>query len=160
MGRAEIVRILLDAHADVNTQGDPYGSSLVAAVHEGHFDQVQILLNTGADSLLADELDQTPLHTAASRNMLHILYRFRRFTSTINDQDKLLQTPLHLAVCLGHIRFAIMLLNLGSDPCLQDGYGRNIMDWALRHELLMHQIRKHCPQTVLTPDQILEQGVR
>ncbi|KAJ5166670.1 uncharacterized protein N7482_005451 [Penicillium canariense] len=172
-GNTEMVQMLLDAHADVNAQGmlidaqadvnapgGPYGSPLLAAVHEGDSDQVQILLNAGADPLLSDELDHTPLHIAASRGMLHILCRFSQLASAINKRDKLLQSPLHLAVCFGHIEFAIMLLDLGADPSLPDSYGRNIMDWALEHQTLMLHIRNHCPQIVLTPDETQKLTVR
>ncbi|KAJ5894868.1 hypothetical protein N7495_006559 [Penicillium taxi] len=151
-GDAEIVQMLLDAHADVNAQGGEYGSPLLAAAYGGHIGQVQVLLNVGADFLFVDELGQTLLHAAASRNMLQFFYRFPLLTSNINIRDKLLQTPLHLAIYLGHIRFAFMLLDLGADPCIQDGFGRNILDWALGNPSLIQQILNKCPHIVLTPD--------
>jgi ankyrin repeat protein len=120
--------MLLDAHADVNTQGGRYGSALLAAINNGHADIVQILLNAGIDALRPDGLDQFPLHFAASGNMLQILSRFPEFLLAINNRSKLLQTPLHLAVYFGHIKFAVALLHLGADPSVPDGYGRNIID--------------------------------
>ncbi|KAJ6115306.1 hypothetical protein N7486_001084 [Penicillium sp. IBT 16267x] len=148
---AEIVQMLLDAQANVNAQGGKYGSPLLAAVHKDRPREVQILLSAGADGLLADELGQTPLHIAAWRNMLHIIDQFPLFASAVNNRNKLSQTPLHLAVYRGHVEFALILLNLGADPSLLDGYGRNIMDWAHGNKSLMRQIRDHCPQVILTP---------
>jgi hypothetical protein len=148
--------MLLTAGADVNAQGGEYGSPLLAAIHVGYVDAVQLLLHAGANSLLADELGRTPLHTAASKNMLHLLRRFPQLASALNNCSDFLQTPLHLAVCHGHISFAIALLNSGADPSLPDGYGRHIMDWASDHETLLQEIDNHCPQLVLTPPDVQE----
>ncbi|CRL19500.1 Zinc finger, ZZ-type [Penicillium camemberti] len=153
------VQILLGAGADVNAQGGRYGLPLLAAIHEGYVDQVQILLHAGADSLLADELGRTPLHIAASKNKLHILRRFPQLLSALNKRSDFLQTPLHLAVCLGHIEFAIGLLNSGADPSLPDGYGKHVMDWASGHEALLQEIHNHCPYLVFTPPDTQELSV-
>ncbi|KAJ5962621.1 hypothetical protein N7501_007562 [Penicillium viridicatum] len=157
---SKIVQMLLDAGADVHAQGGRYGSSLLAAVYQGHADQVQMLLHAGANVLLADELGQTPLHIAASKDRLNLLHRFPELLSPINTQDKLLQTPIHLAICLGHIEFATNLLYLGANPSLLDGYGRNTLDWVLGNESLVHQIQKHYPSIVATPDNTQELAVR
>ncbi|KAJ6133135.1 hypothetical protein N7471_008350 [Penicillium samsonianum] len=157
---SNIVKVLLDAGADVNARGGRYGSSLLAAVYQGHADQVQILLHAGANALLVNELDQTPLHIAASKNRLNLLHRFPKLLSPINTRDKLLQTPIHLAICLGHIDFAIKLLNFGANPSLPDGYGRNTLDWAVGNESLVHQIQNHGPSIVVTPDNTQELAVR
>lgn len=150
-GNSETVQILLGAGADVNTQRGEYGSPLLAAIHEGYADQVQLLLHAGANPLLADELGRTPLHLAASENMLYILGRFPQLESTLNNRSHFLQTPLHLAVCHGHIRFAIVLLNSGADPSISDGYGRHIVDWASNNENLLQAIHNKCSDMVLTP---------
>jgi ankyrin repeat protein len=159
-GYTETVQMLLDARADVNTQGGPYGSPLLAAVHGNSPDVVQVLLDAGADTLLADGLGYTPLHIASLRDMLHILHQFPQLTSAVSNLDKLSQSPLHLAVQNGHIKFALMLLDLGADPRLLDGYGRNIMDWAHGNKSSMHQIRDHCPQVSLTPTETQHLRVR
>lgn len=158
-GYESVVEILLGAGADVNAQGGRYGLPLLAAIHEGYVDQVQILLHAGADSLLADELGRTPLHIAASKNKLHILRRFPQLLSALNKRSDFLQTPLHLAVCLGHIEFAIGLLNSGADPSLPDGYGKHVMDWASGHEALLQEIHNHCPYLVFTPPDTQELSV-
>ncbi|KAJ5778584.1 hypothetical protein N7520_001830 [Penicillium odoratum] len=169
--KSEIVKILLDAGADVNAQGGEYGnalqaagglygSSLLAAVYEGNAEQVQILLRAGANALLADELERTPLHIAASKNRLDILHRFPELFIPINNRDKFLQAPLHLAICLGHIEFAMKLLHFGANPSLLDGYGRNTLDWVIGNESLVHQIQNHYPSIVVTPNDTQEFAVR
>ncbi|OQE41042.1 hypothetical protein PENCOP_c005G03906 [Penicillium coprophilum] len=102
-GNLETMQILLRAGAEVNAQGGKYGSPLLAAIHEGYVDEVQILLHAGADSLLADGFGCTPLHIAASRNMLQIFRRFPQLASVPNNRTDLLQTPLHLAMVMADI---------------------------------------------------------
>ncbi|KOS37386.1 hypothetical protein ACN38_g11821 [Penicillium nordicum] len=156
----EIVQMLLEARAHINAQGGRYGSPLLAAVQKDNSDIVQILLHAGADVLLANELDQTPLHIAAFENNLDLLNRFPLLASGINSRHMFLQTPLHLAICLGHIEFAEKLLHLGANPSLLDGYGRNILDWIVGNERLMHLIQIYRPQIVVTPKEIQELTVR
>ncbi|KAJ5773049.1 hypothetical protein N7457_007945 [Penicillium paradoxum] len=156
----EVVRMLLNAGADVNARGGRYGSSILAAIHQGKADQVQTLLHAGANPWLANELDQTPLHIAASKNEVSFLQQFPDLLCSINVRDKLLQTPLHLAICLGHIDFATRLFHLDANPSLRDGYGRNILDWVNGNESLMHQIQTHFPSIVATPDSAQELAVR
>ncbi|KUM65315.1 hypothetical protein ACN42_g1775 [Penicillium freii] len=159
-GNTEIVQLLLEAHADVNAQGGYYASPLLAAVYDDDADPAQLLLHAGADVLLANELGQTPLHIAALKDRLELLNRFPLLASATNHRDKFLRTPLHLAICLGHTEFAEKLLHLGADPSLPDGYGRNILDWVVGNESLMHQIQNHCPPLVVTPKETQELTVR
>ncbi|KAH8745815.1 ankyrin repeat-containing domain protein, partial [Diaporthe sp. PMI_573] len=49
VGHKEVVQMLLDKGADVNTQGGEYGNALHAASHQGHKEVVQMLLDKGAD---------------------------------------------------------------------------------------------------------------
>ncbi|CAG7956104.1 unnamed protein product [Penicillium salamii] len=160
IGNNKIVQILLSAGADVNAWGGRFGSSLLASVHEGLADQIEMLLQAGANVLLADELDQTPLHIAALNNRLDVLRQCPGLLSPINNRDKLSRTPLHLAITFGHIEVAMYLLQFGANPSLLDGYGRNTLDWVVGNESLVHQIRGHHPSIVLTPDTTQELAVR
>ncbi|KAJ5941941.1 hypothetical protein N7516_002109 [Penicillium verrucosum] len=156
----EIVQMLLKSRAHINTQGGRHGLPLLAAVEKEDSDLIQILLQAGADVLLVNELDQTPLHIAAFANNLDLLNRFPLLASGINSRDKFLQTPLHLAICFGHIEFAEKLLHLGANPALPDGYGRNVLDWVVGNERLMHQIQNRCPPIVVTPKETQELTTR
>ncbi|CAG7953282.1 unnamed protein product [Penicillium salamii] len=160
IGSRKTVQTLINAGADVNARGGRFGSCLLASVHYGHADQVEMLLHAGANLLLANKLDQTPLHIAALNNRLGLLRRFPGLLLPINNRDKLHRTPLHLAVTLGHVELATYLFQFGADPSLLDGYGRNILDWVVGNESLVHQIRGHHPSIVLTSDTTQELAVR
>ena len=129
-------------------------------VNTGHPDTVEILLHAGADISLTDELDQTPLHIAASRAIAYVLFQFPQLLLAINKCNRLLQTPLHLVICLGYIHFAIKLLHLGADHSISDGYGRHAMDWALGQGPLMWEIRENFPSLSLTPHENQESIIR
>jgi ankyrin repeat protein len=150
-GSAEVVKMLLDGKADVNAQGGEYGNALLAAVHAAFFFQINILLQAGADPSLFDSLHRSPIHIAASKSLLPLLRQFPVFSFAINAQDIFLRTPLHLAVLNGHLHFALALLELGADPLLQDGYGRNILDWAADFPRLVAQLH-HLPSSVMPTD--------
>ncbi|CAG8942806.1 unnamed protein product [Penicillium salamii] len=149
----KILQMLLDAGANVNIEGGLYGSPLLAAVDRRRIDYVEKLVHAGADVSLVNQIDQTPLHIAASNDLVEFLNRVPAHVSVMNRRDKLARTPLHLAVCHGHIQFVMKLLLTGADPALSDGYGKNVLDWAVGNDELVHQIQANCPGIAITlPD--------
>ncbi|CAG8021013.1 unnamed protein product [Penicillium olsonii] len=153
-------RLLLDAGADVNAQGGEYGSPFIGALYFKRLKEAEILLRAGASTLVADKFARTPLHFAASYNALDLLHHFPKLLLPVNKRDMLSQTPFHLAICLGHIEFATVLLQSGADPSISDGYGRNSLDWAIENEVLAHQIRIHWPSVVTTSQKFQQITVR
>ena len=155
-GHAEIVQMFLGLNADENAQCGRYGTALIAAVYGAHSTIASLLLDAGADPLLGDELQQTPLHLAISQHDIHdtMSSLASRLYLAINSRDLASQTPLNLSVALGHVDFALKLLSLGANPCIQDDYGRNILDWALEHDSmdLVKDIRKRYPDILLSSD--------
>jgi ankyrin repeat protein len=66
LGLRTIVRVLLDAGADVNEHGGEYGSALHAASTHGYEDIVKILLDSGANiNAPGGDYGSTALETAA-----------------------------------------------------------------------------------------------
>ena len=155
-GHAEIVQMFLGLNADGNAQCGRYGTALIAAVYGAHSTIASLLLDAGADPLLGNELQQTPLHLAISQHDIHdtMSSLASRLYLAINSRDLASQTPLNLSVALGHVDFALKLLSLGANPCIQDDYGRNILDWALEHDSmdLVKDIRKRYPDILLSSD--------
>jgi ankyrin repeat protein len=61
---ADVVRMLLDAHADVNAQGGYYGNALQAAAFGGNTEVVRMLLDAHADVNAQGGRYGSPLHAA------------------------------------------------------------------------------------------------
>ncbi|KAJ5263817.1 hypothetical protein N7478_011422 [Penicillium angulare] len=114
IGSPEIVQILLGAGANVNAQGGEYGLPLLAAIYGGDADKVQLLLYAGADSLLADELGCTPLHIAASKNMLHMLHMLLTSCKLLSTWQFVMVTSVLL------LPFSILVLILPSQMVMVD----------------------------------------
>ncbi|CAG8096966.1 unnamed protein product [Penicillium olsonii] len=155
-----VFELILETGGHVNARGGKYGSPLAGALCVSKIKRAEILLRAGANTLVADEFERTPLHFAALHNALDLLHHFPKLLLSVNKRDMLSQTPFHLAICLGHDEFATILLQSGADPSLSDGYGRNSLDWAIENEVLAHQIRNHWPSIVTTPQKIQQLTVR
>jgi ankyrin repeat protein len=72
-GRLEAVRVLIEAHADLNIT-DEYGSTpLILAILNGHLDVAGALLEAGADPKIADEWGRTAIFVATDLNTRDVL---------------------------------------------------------------------------------------
>ncbi|PHZ08986.1 ankyrin, partial [Rhizopus microsporus ATCC 52813] len=60
-GKTDIVRLLLEYNADVNSRGADLDTPLHDAAENGHTEVVQLLLEYGADMTIANSKGQTPL---------------------------------------------------------------------------------------------------
>ena len=60
-GRIDVVRLLLDAGADVDQREGSDWTALFSAASEGHLEVVELLLDAGADFNVKDGSGETPL---------------------------------------------------------------------------------------------------
>ena len=97
MGHIEIVNVLLDKGADVNSQGGRYGNALQAASSMGHIEIVKLLLDKGAD---------------------------------VNSLDGGYDNALQVASLMGHIEIVKLLLDKGADVNSQHGEHGNALQAA------------------------------
>jgi ankyrin repeat protein len=72
-GRVEIARMLIDAKADLNLQGEYGWTPLHAAVKYGSVEIVRMLIDAGADVNLQDEDGKLPYELATTLEMKTIL---------------------------------------------------------------------------------------
>ena len=63
----EVVRCLVEAHADVNLKDDDGYTPLHCASHNGHLKVVRCLVEAHADVYLKDNDGRTPLHWASMK---------------------------------------------------------------------------------------------
>ncbi|CAB0032056.1 unnamed protein product [Trichogramma brassicae] len=115
----------LDPNLPVRETGD---SPLHLALANYENETAAFLLRNGADANLANGLGQTPLHVICNGNynddlleiFINVNYKFQRIVR-VDARDKLGNTPLHLALELGHCvrrRALELLLKNGADPNL------------------------------------------
>jgi ankyrin repeat protein len=100
-GRLEIVQLLLEKGADVNTQGGRYGNALEAATLRGHYEIVKLLLEEGADV--------NALHPAALGGYLEIFQLLLEKGADVNAQ------LLYAAALREDFQIVLLLLETGAD---------------------------------------------
>ena len=143
----ELIGVLLDAGAEVNTQDDRGDTPLHRAVEAKLPANVAVLAESGADVNMATRGGDTPLHVAAvwppergwpkptspdpDTAMVSALVAAG---ADIDARNRRGETPLHVAMRNGHQPVTDKLLALGADPLAVDSLGRlprpAVCDWA------------------------------
>ena len=125
-GRVEILQILLDANAKVNSVDAERRTALAWAVEKRHPEAVEILLGVPGISVdCPDATGRTPLITAASLGELDILKQLLKSNAAINSEDEQKWTSLSWAVANGReptVKF--LLEEAGASVDCQDRQGR------------------------------------
>ena len=128
-GHTEIVKVLLEAGAEVNTpdtlydEDDPYNdrTSLHYAAYFGHKNVAKLLIDNGADVNVKDEDGETPLHDAAREGHKEIAKLLIDNGADVNVKDTFNKTPLHVVAedrrwtTIWHTAIAELLITNGAD---------------------------------------------
>ncbi len=67
MGHADVLRSLLDAHADINARTEENETPLMLAAQKGRLEAVEVLLGAGADATLVNNVGDSAAAMAAER---------------------------------------------------------------------------------------------
>ncbi len=115
-GDLEQARALVEAGADLDTQGDNGETPLTLAVLGGYVSVASLLIDRGADIQARNRGGFTPLHAAAYVNAVEIAEQLLGRGADVNDQmNKAGVTPLSVASEEGHVGVAKVLINHGAD---------------------------------------------
>ena len=128
-GHIEIVKILLDAGADIDRE-DAYkwmNTPLLWAVSYNHYEIVKFLLDAGAKVDKADRYGLTPLWWVESKDVAKILLEHGADPNKADDDGR---TPLHGAAGGGHAAVIKTLIEGGADPDRKDKWGDTSMEEA------------------------------
>jgi ankyrin repeat protein len=127
----EKVQQLVKAGADVNMKDKHGRTGLRKAVWHEQPKIALILLNAGAQ--IEDQLDKTEatlLFGAVERNYPKITRKLLNLSIDIDKQDRMGDTALIRAACLGQEETTQLLLDAGADRTKKDNYGRTAVDLA------------------------------
>lgn len=112
--QSEIVQLLIDHGADINSASKGGFTSLLVAVSIGSVAMVRLFLETGAD-MRGDVEDHTPLIFAATYGHAEIMMPLLDVGAEINAHSKSGWTPLTTAARYGHLDCVRYLLDRGAD---------------------------------------------
>ena len=146
-GHLEIVQILLDTHAAINTKCVCLGwsgggfAALMMASGAGHADVVDVLLTQGADPDIKSNNGTTALIRAAEEsNNMPIIRALLDKGADVNARNDKGETALIKAVYRDDV--AQLLLERGADANAKDNNGVTVLMWAIRahHVELVHAL--------------------
>jgi ankyrin repeat protein len=130
--RLKVVRLLLQAGADVNSQEDDSGSTpLMETLRHGYMELVPVLLDAGADINAKKNNGVTPLMYAAQGGSPEAVRLLLGAGADIDRQDSNGWTALSNAAIRGNLQVVDALLEAG--PEIQGEGGRIAMTIAAEH---------------------------
>jgi len=126
-GRADCVRLLLEAGARPNAESSTEQTSLHAAAENNDLPILDMLLASESDQLLDrfDYVFRTPLIVAAELGHNAIARALIDAGADVNanDEEMVGDTPLRAAAFEGHVEMVEILLNHGADPTITGWMG-------------------------------------
>ena len=95
--KGELIRVLIEAGADVDVRNYRKMTPLFKAVDDGNVDHVRALLQAGANVNVRDKGGDTPLHQATWKRDTDLLTLLLEHGAAVNAKNKWFETPLRLA---------------------------------------------------------------
>jgi ankyrin repeat protein len=120
-GAAELIRILIDADADLDWHDGEGQTALYKAVWKGWEDIVRDLLKAGADPRITTDKGEGLLHLAVREGHLKIAQYLVQQGLPINVRDNEGDTPLKQAVTYGRLELVKWLIDQGANPNIAGG---------------------------------------
>ncbi len=116
-GHLNVVKVLIDALADVNRKTRRNYTSLHLAAQNGHLDVVEFLIDKNSDVSAKTQEGYTPLHLAAQNGHLDVVkYLISEKGAEIDLRGHFQLTPLHLAAQNGSLSVVKVLLAMAKEP--------------------------------------------
>ncbi|CAI0652615.1 unnamed protein product [Colletotrichum noveboracense] len=122
-GRVEIMRLLLDANADLEAEDGNGETPLTMAASKGHDGVLQLLIDRKANIEATGRNGSSPLAIAAYEGHVRISRLLLDHGANANARDDDGITPLHLAARKNHHHVVRLLLDNDADVDAKDQWG-------------------------------------
>ncbi|EFY84200.1 Pfs, NACHT and Ankyrin domain protein [Metarhizium acridum CQMa 102] len=133
-GVTSMVELLLKRGARVNNSGG-VSTPLHEAVHVGHVEVTELLLDNGAELDVEDKNGRTPLSIAAAKGKTTLLQLLLRRGAGVNFKAKCNGlAPLHRAAEKGNVTTTELLCARGGDINIRDELGQTSLHKAVEYE--------------------------
>ena len=134
-GREQIVKTLLERHANPALKDHEGGTAIFRAMQNGHPSVVTAMLNSHVDFSGIDDMGRNLLHSAclleeAQPDIVRLLISDGM---EVDAPDKFGQTPLHMASRAGNLEIVSILTSLGANPVVKDAHERTPLEVAWQH---------------------------
>ena len=113
-GHFDVVRLLIEQSAEVDSRTSSNSTPLRAAAFDGHLDIVRCLVENGADVNARNNFNNTPLMITCYKGHPNVASYLVKHGANINLQDNKGDSCLHYASKGGHVQLACELLALGA----------------------------------------------
>ena len=149
-GHETIARILVDAHARIDSRCNFGRTPLMLAISNRHFELAKFLINRGADTNAHSNTGYTVLMYAATNSTPEIVNMILPHVDNLNKKNSEGRTALMTAVKFNNIELASLLISRGALIDIKDNSGKNSVDYAesermqkLLLEKMVTQINRH-----------------
>lgn len=115
--------IIADRNININALNEENKTALHCAIEIENIGIARLLLNSGADPNLYDDLNFSPLHKACIRNNAEIVKLLLDYRANVNIQNTWGNTPLHYAARFGLPNIVKLLLSHRAIVDLQNSSG-------------------------------------
>ena len=120
-GHIDVVRVLLDHGANVNTLYKNK-TPLISAYDNGHLGMMRLLLEHGADVDARDDFGNLLLKRASIDGQAEVVQLLLQHNADVNSRGYLDWTPLQEASLFGRTKVVQILLDHGADVALSSGH--------------------------------------
>jgi ankyrin repeat protein len=125
-----LVKLLLNAKADVNVQLKDGFTAINLATEKGLVSITKLLLDAGADISISGPKDWLPIHYIARQNLLDIVTASDQWNTYVNAITLEGFTPIHIAARNDHHHLVTWLLNRKVEVNCVTGSGATPLHWV------------------------------